>query len=114
MRFGCNRVGSRQPFGVACKQLRVVMHHRGAGTGRADNRVRAALFENFDEALCYRSRFVEVACIESRLRAARLSLVELDLTTHAPQHLDATHADAGPQLIDETSYKKRNLHTENI
>jgi hypothetical protein len=88
------------------------MDHRGAGAGRTDDRVGFALFEDFDEASCYGARLVEITRVESRLRATRLSLVELNLTTNAPQHLDATHADAGPQLIDKTRYEKRNLHKE--
>src|SRR6185436_18025550 len=102
VRFGCNGLRSRQPLRIACKQLRVVMHHRGAGSRRADNRVGLALFKDFDEPTCHRSRFVEITGVESRLRAARLSPVKLNLTTNASQHLDAAHTYAGPQLIDKT------------
>jgi hypothetical protein len=40
------------------------------------------------------------------LRTASLSLIELNLTTNPPQHLHATHTDAGPQLIDKTRNEK--------
>jgi hypothetical protein len=86
------------------------MHHRGAGARRADDRVGFALFENFDKTSRYRSRFVEITGVESRLRATRLAFVKLNLTTNAPQHLDTAHADASPHLIDQTRYEKRNPH----
>src|ERR1700741_2842149 len=108
MCFSCDGLRSREPLRIAGKQLRVVMDHRGTGSGRADDRIGLALFEDLDEATGNRSRLVEVAGVEGWLRAARLSLVKFNLTTDAPQHLDAAHADAGPQLIDETSYEKRN------
>src|SRR6185503_16713485 len=80
VRFGCDGLCSRQPFRIARKQLRVVMDHRGARSRRADNGVGLALFEDADKTLRYRSRLVEIACIESRLRATRLSLVKLHLS----------------------------------
>jgi hypothetical protein len=54
--------------------------------------------------------FFAIAGVESRLRTASLSLIKLNLTTHAPQYLDATHTNAGPHLIDEARDEERDLH----
>src|SRR5215216_2790843 len=105
-----DRLRAWQPFGVAGKQLRVMVDHRRARAGRTDDRIVLALFENTDKAPGHEARLVEITGVESRLRTASLPLIKLDLTPDASQHLDAAHADTGPHLIDQTRNKQRNLH----
>jgi len=64
--------------------------------------VRFALFKDADEAFCNLTRFVAITGVESRLRATGLPLIKLYVTPNTPQNLNATQADAGPKLIDET------------
>ena len=83
-----------------------MMHHRRAGSGRADNHFPFALFADFDETLGHASCLGAIASIESRLPAASLALVKLDRTACSPEHRDRTCANRAPHLIDQTSNKQ--------
>jgi hypothetical protein len=86
------------------------MDHRRTRTRRTDDRFSLTLFKYFDEPFCYSPRFVAISSIECGLAATSLSFVKLNFTTNTPQHVDTTHPDAAPHLIDKTGNEERNLH----
>ena len=100
------------PFRIVAEQFGIVMDHGSARSGRTDDRFCPALFEDLDEPLRDLPRFVSIPGVEGRLRATRLPLVKLNVTTRAPQHLDTTRADVAPQLINQTRDEEGNLHLE--
>src|SRR5678815_476673 len=91
-----------QPFSILCEKLRIVMHHRRAGSRRADNRVGLAVFVDTNKSLSYFARFLTVTSIERRLRATSLTIIKLNFATNPSENFNTTRANAAPELVDET------------
>src|SRR6266699_3198600 len=108
--FKCSRRQrecTRAPLKIVRKQGGIMMHHRRAGSGRADNHFGFALFADFDETLGHASRIGAIASIESRLPAASLALVKLAAGNRLSILAIAPMRDAWPSVSSKSANRAK-------
>lgn len=66
--------------------------------------------KNLDEVLRYLPAFINESAIESRLSAASLARVEVDLHPALLENFDGAETDLWEELINETGDKQGNFH----
>jgi hypothetical protein len=99
-------VGPVPQFFVLRKQLVKVFDHRRARSGWRNYRLGIRPLEDLDESFGESSCLASITAIESRLSAARLPVIKLDLATGFSENIDGRFTHLWEKLVNETGYEE--------